>query len=557
MRNILYVLFLIIFLLLGCEDETSNVIPTNPSGIPSELVGSWNFVLRVIQNDTNAFTSQLANPADSILLTIEANGNWVYRRYMSSLLIRETGRSRWLGLNRLRVYFDTVATGSSHQAGDSITATCLYGSDWMSLTTPREDQPQFLETEMYLKLAANSGTLIGLAADSQGNPIRGALIDLSGPVGTILTVRDTSDQYGFFSVGGLAPGNYTVTGSYNNQTRSTTAQIYQGRITTVNFIFGSSGGNGTITGTIRDVNTSSPLSGVTVSSDVNVTATTDANGVYTMSVASGLRILTASLNNYLSSTAVVFVNANQTVTQDLYLAPTNAAQGTVNGTVRDAVNNQPIGDVTIQVTGGPSTTTNASGFYTLSLNPGTHAIFASKVGYFSSNVTVLQVMSGQTVTQNFSLSPRVTGGRFRIVLRWGTSPEDLDSHLLTPNNGHIAYFSRGDSTRAPYAWLDLDDVDGEGPETITIYQFQSGTYKYFVHNYDGSPDITASSAVVQIYNENGLIAQFSVPTSPVAGYRYWYVCNIDGDTREVTAVNQLQSNPPTISGDWIWAHPKE
>ncbi|MCX7835956.1 MAG: carboxypeptidase regulatory-like domain-containing protein [bacterium] len=558
-------IFLLTFLtlwLIGCgEDESSSSnVPTTT--VPNELVGTWNEAFYIEQTGTNTYQTELMQPPHSASLTLQSNGNWVYTATHPPVTIRETGRSRWLGNSQLRVYFDTVSTGSGHQAGDSVTFTCLYTNEQMSLTAPLPDQPQFTSTTVFMKQNATSGSLIGLVRDNQGRGIQGVVIALDNPTVDVPAPRDTTDQYGFFSVGGLAPGTYPLIATYQNQTRNANAVITQGGMTSLVLTMsggGGGGGTGTIRGTIRDVNTSAALNGVTVTTDNQQSTTTNANGEYTLTVSEGLRILTATLNTYHTATAVVFVNANQTVQQDLYLASVQATPGTVTGTVTNAVNNQPIQGATVQVSGGPSTTTDAQGNYTLTVEAGSRAIFVTKTGFYPSNVTILQVMSNQTVTQNFSLSPEFVGGsgRFRLVLRWGTNPRDLDSHLLTPNNGHVAYFSPGDSLNSPYARLDVDDTDGEGPETITIYQFQNGTYRYYIHNYSGTPDITTSNAVVYIYDENGLLNQLSIPTSPVNGSRYWYVCDIDGATRRLTVVNQLVSTPPTLDDDWIWAHPKE
>ena len=64
--------------------------------------------------------------------------------------------------------------------------------------------------------------------------------------------------------------------------------------------------------------------------------------------------------------------------------------------------------------------------------------------------------------------------------------------------------------------LDVDDIYSFGPETITINEFTSGTYRYSVHNYsnwsqNGSAGIASSPAMVQVYGSSGLITSFSPP----------------------------------------------
>lgn len=557
LRAILFlVVFSMLFAIVGCDDneETTN---NNPGVFPTALVGTWDHSLNVEQTGTSTFTPQLTTTNFAASLVIQANGNWVHSGLQNNVPIRETGHSRWIGTNTLRVYFDTVQVGSGNQVGDSMSFTCVYTNEWMSLTSPRDDQPQWNEIEVWMKRNATTGSLVGLARDGAGLPVQGAVISLDTPTDTP-TPRDTTDQYGFFSIGGLNPGMYPVIATHNSVNRNGTATITAGGLAMLTFTFTPAAGNGTVSGTVRDVNTESPLANVTITADNNATTMTDASGNYSFSVPNGLRVVTASLNTFFPSVAAVFVSENQTTPQDFYLAATSATPGMIQGTVLNATNNNPISGATVQVSGGQSATTDASGNYTITLDAGTRAIFASMSGFYTSNVTILRVQSSQTVTQNFSLAPEfVSGsGRIRLVLSWGQTPNDLDSHLLTPGGGHVAYYARGDSTSSPYAVLDVDDVSGFGPETITIYQFQTGTYKYFIHNYSGSPDITTSTALAQIYDDNGLVSQLNIPTSPVNGSRYWYVCDINGATRQITIQNQLLSSPPTIAQDWIWAHPK-
>jgi PKD repeat protein len=150
------------------------------------------------------------------------------------------------------------------------------------------------------------------------------------------------------------------------------------------------------------------------------------------------------------------------------------------------------------------------------------------------------------LTLNISLSPNLAEGQMRFVLNWGASPLDLDSHLLTPeiegNTHHVAYYNRGSDTYAPYAALDFDYTNGYGPETTTIYDFYAGTYKFFIDNYSETPAITTSQAVVQIYGQTGLLTTLQVPTNGEG--LIWYVCDIDGNSGQVTIRNVIQENEP-------------
>ena len=105
----------------------------------------------------------------------------------------------------------------------------------------------------------------------------------------------------------------------------------------------------------------------------------------------------------------------------------------------------------------------------IEMRPGKGATLARSAGSYAQ----LMAREGKFATI------KLPSGETRLVLNWGSQPGDLDSHLLTPEiegqNYHISYSNRGSANSAPYATLDTDDVNGYGPETITIKQSFSGT----------------------------------------------------------------------------------
>lgn len=92
--------------------------------------------------------------------------------------------------------------------------------------------------------------------------------------------------------------------------------------------------------------------------------------------------------------------------------------------------------------------------------------------------------------------------------------------------------------------LDLDDVDGFGPETITITSFRPGVYRYSVHDYTnlGSTQSTAlssSGAQVVVFRGNAEIARFTAPTGRTGNL--WTVFEIDGSTLALTPRNDFSN----------------
>ena len=220
---------------------------------------------------------------------------------------------------------------------------------------------------------------------------------------------------------------------------------------------------------------------------------------------------------------------------------------TVSGVVRDAETNNPIEDVLVQMDGtlySNNTYTNYAGEYEFITVPsGDYDMVFTKSGYIT-EYREISVEQGSPVVVNVVMSEQLGTDEYRIVLTWGTTPPDLDSHLWT-NGYHVFWANRGSLTSLPYAYLDIDDVNGEGPETITISQLLDDCV-YAVYNYTGSPSLTESNAEVNIYDDNGLLQSFDVPTSGEG--RWWYVCDISESGNVIPRDFLTSDSPGSING---------
>lgn len=139
----------------------------------------------------------------------------------------------------------------------------------------------------------------------------------------------------------------------------------------------------------------------------------------------------------------------------------------------------------------------------------------------------------------YAISPHMEGlDGLRIVLDWGALPSDLDSHISFPGN-HIFFSNKSGGESI----LDVDDVDGYGPETITINKKLPGKkYLYAVHNYSegnkkGSISISNTSrAKVFVYIGTSLVRTFYPPPNRVGNT--WVVFGI-GDNGEFYDINKF------------------
>ncbi len=212
--------------------------------------------------------------------------------------------------------------------------------------------------------------------------------------------------------------------------------------------------------------------------------------------------------------------------------------------------------------------TEADGSYFLDgFNNGLQTLVVTKDGFstLTREVTAqLYTGSPDTITVvDLPLSKNDLGNKqYRVVLTWDSSrPVDLDANLWVPplppdhndkyQIANSAGDGRGNCSAYPDACIDIDSLDGSAPESITINEAYDGTYIYAVRHYDfatgqheGKPPLDETGAHVDVYDENGLIASFNVPSSNDDLAIWWHVFDLDGTTGTITPVNEINSVDP-------------
>jgi hypothetical protein len=140
----------------------------------------------------------------------------------------------------------------------------------------------------------------------------------------------------------------------------------------------------------------------------------------------------------------------------------------------------------------------------------------------------------------------VTQEGLRIEMFWLEDTMDIDLHLLHPDGtrwfhpiwdcywsscraGMLDWFTAGPSDD-PH--LDIDDLEGFGPENINIDVPPDGVYRVGVHAYSGlvsiDPDFHGATAVVRVYCGVGSTTPIweSPPTSLVDPEAFWWVADV-------------------------------
>lgn len=127
--------------------------------------------------------------------------------------------------------------------------------------------------------------------------------------------------------------------------------------------------------------------------------------------------------------------------------------------------------------------------------------------------------------------------QLRVVLNWSASPRDLDLHVIYPGN-HVFFQQK----QGKDAFLDVDDTDGFGPETITVKTRHHGEkYVFAVHNFSaaekyGTNALSNSQAKVFVYVGQSLIRSYYVKPERVGALWVLFAVDGNGSIRDLDAV---------------------
>jgi len=340
------------------------------------------------------------------------------------------------------------------------------------------------------------------------------------------------------------------------------------------FVLNSQQVVGQISGIVKDAVIQSPLQSVSIKvydgNSLISSGTTDSSGVYSISVpaGSGYRVEFTKSGYIPAIYYDVSVVADVTTYLEtvLQIDDSYSGQGIISGTISNALTGGGVSGLTIKfreginVTSGTvitSTATGSGGYYNRNLYTGYYTAEVSGTGYNTTYFTVICIGGMATANQDATITPILSSGETRIILTWGVTPSDLDSHLTGPlpddTRFHMYYPYAptwgGSSPWPEYVKLDLDDITSYGPETTTIYQQIPGVYRFSVHDFTngGSSYSTAlsnSGAQVSIYSGDYHLATFNVP--PSQGGTLWTVFEMDGDT--IIPINTMfyESDPSVV-----------
>lgn len=94
---------------------------------------------------------------------------------------------------------------------------------------------------------------------------------------------------------------------------------------------------------------------------------------------------------------------------------------------------------------------------------------------------VAPVVGAQTLPSDRETSPVLGTGDLQVTLTWDLDDTDVDLFVIEPDGTVVGYYHK----HGPTAELDVDDVDGFGPENIYVApgMAAAGVYKVYVGYY--------------------------------------------------------------------------
>ncbi len=203
---------------------------------------------------------------------------------------------------------------------------------------------------------------------------------------------------------------------------------------------------------------------------------------------------------------------------------TDSDLGSLSGEVIDAVTGQGV-SATIKVREGHGKSgsivekidTNSRGEYLFEGADGEYTFEVSKSGYITEYFEVEIANQVDVSDEDLVISPELAEGEIRVVLEWGDQPSDLDTHvggiLGDGSSFYISYFEKTYTRNGEViANLDVDDTNGNGPETFTISD-TNASFEYWVEDFTESGLLSSSGATVKVYLPNESSPKsFSVPS---------------------------------------------
>lgn len=380
----------------------------------------------------------------------------------------------------------------------------------------------------------------------------------------VCEIPDMLQGYVRISVDGITEYYNVDTTALSLLTFDETGEILTGKLDLIPKPKASVSGKVVIADSDTDLTNNAALSGAKLhferdSLGIKSDITTSEDGTYNLSnLMPGKYKVTVEKAGYITLIERISLNQgvnNVNITLEL-ISDEFDGLGIASGSIVDATSGNGVEGLTLNIRKGVNNTkgvtidtlvTSTSGNYkTGELEAGNYCIEIIDPSniYKNSTVNIKILGNHQIANQNGVVTQNIASNQMRVVLTWGATPKDLDSHTLIKigdsNSCHVYYGDKDYYIDGKLnVLLDLDDTSSYGPETTTIYDTsKADKYTFYVYNYSGGNNaLSSSGAKVEIYHKDKYYCLFV----PNGTGRYWNVFSFDSSTESFIFTNKISS----------------
>jgi hypothetical protein len=256
----------------------------------------------------------------------------------------------------------------------------------------------------------------------------------------------------------------------------------------VKLVKGTSHTFGIISGVVTNKSDGLPISGAVIAVvDTNISATTNANGVFFLQVPAGTVRITVTKEGFTTFRSETFsVVAGRQVVRNINME----TPGSITGVVRNRNTNAVMGGVLVRVAEGLQATTNMSGVYTITNIPaGVVKITGTREGFEPYESGFLTVTSGQQLTHDFEMGSVNEADTIEMPLI-----TELNSNFPNPFNPSTTIrFSIGQTeTGGELVNIRIYNIRGQVVKTLVNDYFVSGWHNVVWNGTDDRDRVVGS-----------------------------------------------------------------
>jgi len=318
-------------------------------------------------------------------------------------------------------YHEVLTTGSVNHAAPFPGTLTGFSSRGPSVLDPGYYFPDIMAPGENVRSSLPNNQYAYWSGTSMAGPHATALIGLMWSACPAMQgmVEETYDIIKATAAPLTGQGGSNCGGDYTNGPNNDWGYGTIDAVAAVNGILALCTGQGYLDGHVTDSLSGQPIQNATITAVRTQGGSwvrhTDATGYYTMTVPQGDFTVTASHPHYTTASQSAVVITDTVTTVDFALVP----RGHLFGYVTDGDNGFPLKGALVTADDGTSDETDATGYYEMYLDAGTHIVTATMQNYAPATASVV-IVAGEDTQQDFALYAAISfiPSPLHVTLPW-------------------------------------------------------------------------------------------------------------------------------------------